>query len=210
MIGQVSHQVTVYYPSGAANAVLLEGSQDGVNWSVLAQILFNAGQTTPGVMVANGYYQVLRLAVNPGSATVAAIKGVYAGFQSPLPASNVVTQFLATGITAAQIVGFNGSWFPPYLVSGFQCSNPNAATAWLELYDSTVGATLGVTTYEYEVGIPAGNTFVYPGSVSFLGVGALWVGAATAQGGTTPVGTGLSCDFQLSYSGPFAPFTPLP
>jgi len=211
MIGQASHLVQLNYGSRAQCTVLLEGSPDGTNWATLGAATWFAislARFSEQTIVANGYYQLIRLKANPnGGDTCGAMTGNYAGFQTPLPLSPIATQFKShTVAAAANIAGSTNS--TPYLLAGFSCYNPNSSVAWLEFFDTFATVTLGTTPFFYEEAIPAMSTFSYTGP-NVLGLSGFSAAAVTAQGGATPVSTALSCNFQINYSGPFTPITPL-
>ena len=80
--------------------------------------------------------------------------------------------------------------------------------AFLELYDNALSPPLGTKSFFYEVGIPPASSFSYTGGKSLFGAQIFWAAAATASNGTIAVSTPLVCNFQVNYSGPFAPFNP--
>ena len=209
MIGQVSHQVIATYAGSVGHPceVLLDGSLDGVLYQTLSSLYFSGPAATES-MVANGNYPNLRLKINPGGlSTCAALNGTYTGFQTPLPVSSIATPIHQVASAIAQVntaVTLN----TPYLIAGVQCFNPNGGTAYLQLFDAAASPTLG-TAYFYEIGIPAGAVFNFPLGSSLLGKTILWMGAATAAGGSTAVGTAVDCNFQMNYWGPFAPLNPV-
>lgn len=208
MIGQVGHLLTINYPAGDLCLVWLDGSFDGMSYTTIAQALLIPGTNSPQQLTtANGYYPLLRLKVNPaGAFNCSALTGTYSGFQTPLPITNLAVQHhVAVSTIAAVGYGVDGVY---YLWQGIECSNPNASTAYLQLYDAVVTPTLG-TGYIYEIGIGAGQTWNFPTGLSLLGIYEPWAGAATAAGGSTAVSTALDCNFQHNYWGPFAPLNPV-
>jgi hypothetical protein len=210
MIGQVSHNVVMAEAGSVECGALLDGSLDGVTWETLASIYFTTSFTAPRVMVANGYYPLLRLKLNPGGvATCAAMTGSYSGFQTPLPISNLTQTVYQSAAAVTQVDShFTTALFNiPSLVEGFACSNTNASVAWLQLFDATSAPTLG-TGFLFQIGLPANGTFVFPAGNAFLLHSLLWMGAATAAGGSTAVGTAVACNFQMNYWGPFSPLNP--
>jgi hypothetical protein len=212
MIGQVSHLVQVNYDSDTQCTVLLEGSQDGTNWATLgAATFFNiirVARFAQQTIAANGYYQLARLKANPGGGdTCGAMTGTYSGFQTPLPLTPIAQQFYSAAVSSA--VNITGSSnFTPYLLTGFSCYNPNGSVAWLEFFDHGGTVRLGTTPFFFEQAIPAMAAFSYTGP-NIEGLYVFQLAAVTAQGGSTPVSTGLSCNMQLNFAGPFVPFTPL-
>ena len=210
MIGQASHLVQVFYPGEAECTVWMDGSNDGVNWATLAAITFfhislpRFGQQT---MTANGWYQLIRLKVNPGSGdSCGAMTGTYSGWQYPLPLSPLGANFTSDAVGSA--VNLSGlSVDAPYLVQGVSCYNPNSSVAWLELYDHGGTPTLGTDAFFFEQAIPATSSFTYSGP-NLEGTLMFWIAAVTAHAGATPVSTALNCNVQINYNGPFLPLTP--
>jgi len=210
MIGQVAHSVVLVHSGSYECGVLLDGSLDGTVWETLGAVYFTTSFSAPKVIVANGYYPLLRLKFNPGGvSSCGAFTGIYSGFQTPLPLSNLTQTVFQTAAAVTQVdSSFTAALFNiPSLVEGLSCTNPNGGTAWLQLFDAASAPTLG-TGFLFEVGIPASQTFVLPGGNSFLLHSLLWMGAATAAGGSTAVGTALPCNFQMNYWGPFSPLNP--
>lgn len=201
--GQIAHSIQYQWSSVTGCVFTLDGSTDGSHWSTLA-----AGQSTLAASnqftYANGFFSQLRIkATNCATTTLA---GVYTGYQVPLPINPPVTNFTPAAVASpVQVFVANNT---PYLTTGLQCNNPNAAAAFLQLFDSANGSTptLG-TAFFYQVGIPAGALFNFP-STALLGTKNLWMGAATAAGGNTAVGTGLNCSVQVNLAGPFYPLVP--
>lgn len=209
MIGQVSHLVTVSYKGAGANpcGIFLDGSADGVQWITLASWYFGGGGA-PITLMANGYYPLIRLNVNPTSINCnEPMTGTYAGFQAPLPLSNLSRNYMSSSVAAPVKPALDAPLYP-FIVESVQCYNPNNYTAWLDLFDTALPAVLG-GGYFYEIPIPANSLFIYPPVAALLGLNNFWAGAATASGGSSAVAAPLECGFQMNYWGPFAPLNPL-
>jgi hypothetical protein len=118
------------------------------------------------------------------------ITGVYTGYGAPFPVNPVASTILYIAAQSFVSLGSVG----PYLVSGFQCYNPNASVAYL-----IVGPVI--------VGIAASSTFDYQGP-AFLGDGGTTtMGAFTTPAHTSAVSTAVPCTFELS-GGPLYPLSP--
>jgi hypothetical protein len=206
--GQMGHTVHYVWNSASSCYFKFQASQDNVNWNTLA-IGIATGTTTPTYLVANGYFPFLRLNVNPnngGGCNGNAFNGTYAGYQQPPPITRVA---INTGISSnGTIAGIftppnpNGA---PFLVMGFSCSNTAGAVGFLEVFDNDTAPALGAGSF-FEVGIPAGQTYVYPGPDIFFQKG-LWFGQATALDGAVAL-AGIRCNFQYNRTGPFYPLAP--
>lgn len=214
-LGQAAHTLLVTYGTAQAHCTTwLEASPDGVVWTVIASApnLNNGGQgfASPSAAYAVGYYPLLRVVANGNSASgcTSSIKWTYIGYQFPTTFPVAVYDRRHGDIAASVIVAPSIEYPDPVIVTGFSCFNPNASVAYLQLSDTfTPPATLG-TFILYEIGIPAGATFVSSAPIySAWGLGA---GAATAAGGGTAVGTPLVCSFQLNFNGPFGPVIGVP
>lgn len=205
--GQAAHSITFQLQSATVPCAFnLEGSEDGNGWTVLASGISSSGATNQ-YLYANGYFSYLRLNVNPAvqNCAGATLKGSYAGYQTPLPASTVFTTYRTTSVSTptAPIAAY----LTPTLVGSVQCTNPGTATAYLQLFDSATTPTLG-TSVLYEVGIPAGQNWNFPSAPYFIAQNRLWLGAATSIGGSSAVATALTCNLQASLTGPFYPLNP--
>lgn len=211
MVGQSAHLITVNSPAYPPCRILLDGSFDGSQWQTLAQIDWETFvNQAPTQALANGYFPVLRLKINPtGDAPcTTGFTGAYQGFQTPLTPFNVNQTFARSAIsTPVNVLAAAAGSTRYYLVDGFQCTNTNASTAYLELSTSQAAPTLGTGNYIYEFPIPAGQAFTYPGP-PWMGTYLFWASAVTASNGNTAVTTALECDFQMNFAGPFAPFNP--
>ena len=208
MIGQAAHLLNLNYAIGNECEILLDGSADGSHWSTLAAAHFNQSNAAQSQLTtANGYFPLMRVKINPGGTTCAAITGTYSGFQVPLPLSNLALNFSNSAVGAVHNVG-GTTIDTPYLFVGCQCFNPNNAVAWLQLFDAHASPILGTTPPTYQAAIPALGAFTLQPGVSLLGTLLLWAGATTTAGGATPVASALTCNFQINYNGPFVPLTP--
>jgi hypothetical protein len=212
MIGQVSHAVSLYYTGGGTNAcqVFFDGSADGSNWYSLGA--WNFPSTAPtlsvqtGTITVNAFYPLVRVVmVPPAHDTCAGLTGTYLGFQTPVPISNVALPFKTNSVSTPVAPGYASAL--PYLVTGFNCTNSNGSTAWLNLFDALASPT-DTTKSFYEIAILTGQTFSYSGP-AMLGQYTFYASAVTAEGGAVAVSTPLSCTFELNYWGPFTPTPPL-
>jgi hypothetical protein len=145
-------------------------------------------------MYSNGYFTYKRLSFPAcgTSALPSTYSGTYTGYTIPLPLNNVTPTIFPVSVQAAAALGPVGF----YLVSGFQCFNPNASVAYLAIgFENLV------------VGIPAGQVYNYQGP-AFIGNRATTnIGAFTTPALTTPVSTAVPCTVELT-SGPFYPLSP--
>lgn len=205
--GQVAHSIQYQWQSASPCGFVLDGSQDGTNWSTIA-----AGTSSTSsnnlYTYANGYFSQERLKINPNSATCTGSKlvGVYAGYQMPLPLIPV-TSTSRIGNIASPVAG-NTNYGTPVLLSAFQCFNSDPTnTTYLQLFDSATSPTLGESVI-YEMGIAPLSSFSFPAAVFFVISNRLWLGAATAPGGNVAAATPIVCNVQLSFTGPFYPLNP--
>ena len=213
-IGQAGHTVAYWWVvGGLGNCTLtLEGSFDGAVWTTIAAGPDALGTTGPRLTFTNGYFSLVRINVNPNLDAVcqASLHGSYTGYQSPLPITKITNTIRVAAIAAPTPINTNMNVSTPAIIEGFECYNPNQATAYLQIFASAVvPPALGGPSMIFEVAIPTLQTYSYPGPAFHAGQSRQWAGAATALGGNVAVGTPLVCNFQLNYQGPFYPMTDL-
>jgi hypothetical protein len=195
--GQLSETISYTWnapcaTTGNTATFYLEGSNDNANWFALATSVELFATASSAVMYSNGYFTYKRLSFPPcenltGPAT---FTGVYTGYGYPLPLNFLAPTIL---VIAAQAfaplgpAGFN-------LVNGFQCSNPNASTAFLFLGNVMVP-------------LPATSTYSYGGPGFLINRGTSNYGAYTTAGHTVPVATPVDCTIDIT-GGPFYPLSP--
>ena len=207
-LGQAAH--TIFIPvttgGGAGCSIIFQGSGDGLNWTTLAALPHIASWTYPVTLFAFGTFNYYQIVANPHSQTCFT-SGVfpiyYVGYQFGGPLIPGAENFASTpgAITLVFPTGTDGN---PYQPIGGQCYNPNASTAYLQLFDSTAAPSLG-TGYFYQIGIGAGLDVDF-NFHNFAGNQLLYAGAATTAGGATAVSSALLCDFQINRRGPFGSF----
>lgn len=218
--GSVSFNWTFGNTSGVSGYIFIEGSNDNVNWLILAQdVQFNCTSscTGGGQIFYNGAYTFIKIYISiPANGKLAA---VYTAFPQTIPinvTTDQVTNILPGIPRNATPVGFGIA--NPLVVSGFQCYNDSASTIYLQLFKSTSGGSPALgSLFFYEIGIPTKTTFVYPGPPIALAnmfplagtTGTFWAGAATAHGGGTFTPDLVECTFEISTPGPFYPLTPV-
>jgi hypothetical protein len=122
----------------------------------------------------------------------------YAGYQFPVPSSATFSPlgFVQQNITTpVQILGSTIS--APWQVFSMTCSNPGAAVAYVQLFDSSSAPTLG-SAPTFEVGVQAAQTVSFVPTLPYTGFTVAWIGAATTPSGSTAVGTGVVCSEQYT------------
>ena len=197
--GQVAETVSYAWSAacigtGSSQNFVLEGSNDDSNWFVLSSSLEVNSPASSGLIYSNGYFTYKRLSFPPCESDAAAetFSGVYTGYGIPLPLNFVAP--IVIEAYAQTFANFSPTGF--YLISGFQCFNPNGSTAYL--------------IFEHPaliIGIAAGATYTYEGP-AFTGTGLVTeIGAYTTVTASTPVSTALPCTLELS-TGPFYPLSP--
>jgi hypothetical protein len=208
-LGQTGHSVQFQWTVGATCGFNLDGSTDGVNWIMLASGQGTSSGFPTQFLYANGYFSVVRLKVNPVNTAACAgttLTGVYVGYQTPLPLSNI-TQGGNPGpisfTTPVNVTGPAGGGNLPVLLTSLQCYNPNATVAFVQVFFSSAAPGLGGAN-NANFGVAAVSTWSYVGPPLF-GLGEIWLGAATTAGGTTAVATPVVCQASYSFSGPFYP-----
>jgi hypothetical protein len=197
--GQVAETISYSWDANCAppftsGNIYLEGSNDNANWFVLTASAGVYSSTGSAVMYSNGYFTYKRLSFPAcgTSALASTYSGTYTGYTIPLPLNNVTPTIFPVSVQAAAALGPVGF----YLVSGFQCFNPNASTAYL-----AIGSDVLI------IGIPAGQVYNYQGP-AFLGNRASTnIGAYTTPALSTAVSTAVPCTVELT-SGPFYPLSP--
>lgn len=210
--GQVAHTIQVVYGQAVAHcATILQASMDNASWfTLLAVPNINATNNTQ-VGQANGYFTYLRITTNSNQASGCTVStsGTYTGYAVALPPQPTIYNAphidIAASVTLTPAIEYPAS----QILTGFSCHNPNNSTAYLEIMDrNPPPAGLG-SFILYQIGIPAEQTFVYPGPPIYSG-SALSAGAATAASGVVAVGVPLVCDFALNINGPFGPILGMP
>ena len=73
------------------------------------------------------------------------------------------------------------------------CYNPNAAVAYVQLFDTAGAVTLGTTLPKLSIGVPATQSSSFPIGAAFL-AGIKAAATTTATGSTAPA-TALDCNF---------------
>lgn len=204
-IGQSAGSVLFKGVSGNACPLLLEGSSDNLNWSVLAG-------SPPGIagssfIYANGFFSYLRIAFNPYANSFCnglTVTGSYYGYSSPLPINPVDQWFTVPGVASPVSIGVGGSMVVG--LDSIECTNTSASVGYLQLFASTSTPTLGSGEL-FDIGIPAGQTYNSGKLPAFISELQLWAGASTAAGGSTAGGP-FVCNFQMNVTGPFYPLPP--
>ena len=216
-LGQMGHTVQ-YQWSGVSSPgceFFLDGSTDGTNWITLAAGPAPISVSFPASLVyANGYFNALRLKINPGSLAVcngSSLTGVYVGYQVEIPiqyvSSGIPGTNTGTNTVSAQTPNsaYNGVFASaPIMLTSLQCYNPNASVAYVQVI---WGLTPALGTTNVSFGIPATSQFSYFGTPLF-GQGELSVGASTTPTGSTAVATAVPCWVAYSLTGPFYPIAP--
>ena len=197
--GQVAETISYSWdahcsPPFTSGNIYLEGSNNNANWFVLTASGGLYSSTGYAVMYSNGYFTYKRLSFPAcgTSALPSTYSGTYTGYTIPLPLNNVTPTIFPVSVQAAAALGPVGF----YLVSGFQCFNPNASVAYLAIgFENLV------------VGIPAGQVYNYQGPAFIRNRPTTNIGAFTTPALTTPVSTAVPCTVELT-SGPFYPLSP--
>jgi hypothetical protein len=212
-LGQAGHSLMVLANAGGGPgcSIQMQGSGDKTNWTTLA-VLPNPAYTSPPVTIfAAGNLTYFQIVANPNS-TVGCASGAhpppvtklyYVGYQFPAsytPGSENFKLAVSTVVSAyPDVADLN-----PYQAVGIQCYNPNNSLAYLQMFDASSTPTLG-SGLAYEVGIAA-NSLANLTLNNWMGRQHLYLGAATAAGGSTAVSTALTCNLQVNRRGPFGSF----
>jgi hypothetical protein len=210
---QVGHSVTEQTAAGVSGFCqsLLDFSVDNVKFSTLA-----AGTTstlnTQGVVSysANGYYNYYRIKVGPCNAPQTI---TYVGYSNVLPLQNIST---AGTDTITGPVPVLSNLFVPAVIQSFTCLNTNSSAAYLQLMVTPTSATptLGGASVFLQIPLAGSAEYTFPVNLTLqslsqiAGYNYLWIGAATAFSGSTPVTNPVYCTFQFNLSGPYTPFNP--
>jgi hypothetical protein len=207
--GQVAETIS-YAWSGTCSMVSgtatfqLEGSNDNTNWFALATSQeLDTSTGSSAIMYSNGYFTYKRLSFPPcdniSTPPGATFTGVYTGYTSPLPLNFVSPNVKLFGARVFSSLHFPAGFF---LISGFQCFNPNGSTAYLFIKTSGYGFAGNPV-----IAIPQGQLYNYEGP-AFIGYGGVTqIGAYTDATHTTAVTNDLACTLELS-GGPFYPLSP--
>ena len=205
---QTAHTVQVQWPSiDTGCSVQLDGSSDGINWFGVASASSQYAAGFEG-LVANGYYTFLRIKVFATLGCNGIVhSGKYTGYQYPLPISKVISvgtfQTTPTSGTAASQLTFSGG--PINGISSFQCYNPAASVAYLQILNSPSNVIPNIGPHPYaQFIIPPTQVFPYTGT-EIVGPNEWYIGASTTPGGATAFGTALTCTFEQDFTGPWAP-----
>ena len=219
---QVGHSVIVTSKGvGLGCEVLIDGSENNTNFNTIAALEpysdSSGAANLRGLASANGYFPYTRLKV---FACTVGMSITYIGYGSQLPILPASTSFIQNiaAITQIRTVlggGSGNAILTPMVLEGFECSNPDSATAYLQLWAATGTPTLG-TGYQYQVAIPGNSVFTYSGPpINLFSLNPnvahqlyFYGGASTAAGGSTAVSTSLNCNFQINPAGPYYPFNP--
>lgn len=206
---QVGHQISTTFstPPSAGCVSQLQGSNDNAHFFPLVST--NLGFTSVGIQsaaVTNGYFPYLRILVNSCNLIQTV---TYVGFSTPIPNNSqsiTAWQEISSITTIAEFV-------TPFLVNGMSCTNNSGSPAYLQLsFAHTIPPNLG-SGFNFEVGIPAGEVYVFSGppinslaTTNSLAATNFYAGAATDQSGSTAVSTPLDCNFQINPYGPYVLF----
>ncbi len=82
----------------------------------------------------------------------------------------------------------------PKVLSSYYCLNPNAATAYVQVFDTSGTVTLGTTVPKRSIGIPAGAAANLAG-LNEMYLNAIKAAATTTATGSTANNTALDCNF---------------
>ncbi len=212
-MGQAAHSLQVVYGAAGAHCTTwLQASLDGTvsSWFTLVQVPNINGTSTTQVGYGNGYFPFLRLVLNGNSAPgcVTGISGSYTGYQHPIPWQATVYNAPHTDVQAPVTITSLIEYPAPEILVGYTCSNPNAATAYLQIADKNPPPAAAGGFLLYVLGIPAGKTL--GDSVAIYSGNGLSASASTTATGNTPLALPLVCNFQINLNGPFGPFLGMP
>lgn len=207
--GQAAHSVQVVYGAASANCkTVLEVSLDGSasSWFTLVSIPNIAGTSTTQVGYGNGYFPFLRLVLNENNAPgcVTGISGTYTGYQHPIPWQATVYNSPHVDVQGPVTITTAIEYPAPQILVGWSCSNPNGATAYLQIADKSPPPAGAGAFRLYVLGIPAGKTV--SDDVAIYSGNGLSASASTTPTGAVPLAAPLVCNFQLNLNGPFGPF----
>jgi hypothetical protein len=199
-LGQAGH--SLFIPSTATSgqgcSIVLQGSGDGLEWTTMAALPYTGAGAFNVMLYASGSFTILRIVANPHYSTCTAAgtsKVYYVGYQFSSPAFDANEALTATfkGPTALFPTGTDQN---PYSLAGMQCYNPNASTAYIQLFDTAGTAVLG-TGYFYQIGVGAGASADFS-LHDFSGYFLLYIGAATTAGGSTAVSSSVTCTVEAN------------
>jgi hypothetical protein len=212
----------------SAGAVVFEGSNDNVNFTVVPYV---DGAAITGVAAAAGItvaastsrffqgpipFRYFRLRISTAftggtiSATArlstapysAAILQVGQATAANLKATANLTPLGSGGnsmATAALLATATQVKSGPGQVYGYDIHNPNAAISYVQFFNTAVGSvTVGTTTPVYVVGIPANSRASVEWPMGLAFSTAIVIAATTTRGGNTAPGTAL--DVNIIYT----------
>jgi hypothetical protein len=133
--------------------------------------------------------------VDPGiAAIVAALKGTLTTTTTPA-AGNGWTPFLANGLTTTVTTVKSSAGE----LGAYHCLNPNIASAYVQIFDTSGAVTLGTTVPVLSLGIPASSSGPGGGNLEWtVGIhfaNAIKVAVTTTAIGSTAPSTALDCNF---------------
>jgi len=212
-LGQAGHSLVVEPNAGGGPgcSIWLQGSGDNTYWVTLAALPNPTSTEPPIQIVAAGQMPYFRIIANPNNTTTCKSSAnpppvtnlYYTGYQFAPPAVNASETFRV--VTASpQSVYPDATDYAPYQVLGVECYNGNSSAAFLQFFDASSTPTLGSGQF-WESGIAATQHADFQLN-NFSFKQHLYLGAATAAGGSTAVSTALICNVQVNRRGPFGSF----
>ena len=206
---QTGHTVEVQWPShvSAGCPIQLDGSGDGANWFAVASAATAGGYVSSAgfeFLTANGYFTFLRIKVF-GTSTCSGVAhtGIYTGYQTPLPLSNIASITDYVGVAGVSSLATLAPSGPANGIRAFQCLNTNAAIVFLQIFNAASPPSLGGVVI-FQAAVPSSGSFMYIGP-ELVGQNVFYVGASTTSSGTVAVSSPIACTFEQDFSGPWLP-----
>lgn len=206
---------TINYTSGAVSVTFTVAPAGAVP----VVVTYTNGASVPSIY-ANGYYTFVRVKIS--ACAGGSLTAVYSGYSQPLPVTVIADATFRSVAVASPVKVTNYGTGYPYVIKGFQLFNPNSTPVYVQFFKKNTTPTLG-TNVMFEIGVPAGSGLMGTGGAAFtytgpdipvfnlcctVGADNLWIGAATAAGGSSAAGA-VVVDVETNGSGPFYPMTPV-